>query len=30
VLRIVDRKDNSWGHIAFDDFRFHSSEPNLK
>lgn len=30
VLRIVDQKDNEWGHIAFDDFRFHSEEPKLE
>lgn len=30
VLRVVDQKDNEWGHIAFDDFRFHASEPKLE
>jgi hypothetical protein len=30
VLRIVDQKDNEWGHIAFDDFRFHAREPKLE
>jgi hypothetical protein len=29
VLRIVDQKDNEWGHIAFDDFRFHTTEPKI-
>jgi hypothetical protein len=30
IVRIVDRKENEWGHIAFDDFRFHDSEPKLQ
>lgn len=30
VLRVVDQKDNEWGHIAFDDFRFHATQPKLE
>jgi putative membrane-bound dehydrogenase-like protein len=28
-IRIVDDASGGWGHINFDDFRFHSSEPKL-
>jgi putative membrane-bound dehydrogenase-like protein len=28
-IRIVDRHSGHWGHINFDDFRFHSAQPNL-
>src|SRR5262245_19840921 len=28
-VRLVDRHSGHWGHINFDDFRFHSSKPNL-
>jgi putative membrane-bound dehydrogenase-like protein len=28
-IRVVDRHSGHWGHINFDDFRFHSSKPNL-
>lgn len=30
TLHVVDKKDNEWGHVAFDDFRFHSSEPKVE
>jgi putative membrane-bound dehydrogenase-like protein len=26
-IRLVDRSSNGWGHINFDDFRFHSVKP---
>jgi CHAT domain-containing protein/tetratricopeptide (TPR) repeat protein len=28
-VRIVDRSSAGWGHINFDDFRFHSKKPDL-
>ena len=28
-LRVVDQSSTGWGHINFDDFRFHSSAPKL-
>src|SRR5207237_92544 len=28
-VRLVDRHSGHWGHINFDDFRFHSAKPNL-
>ncbi|HVX11184.1 MAG TPA: PVC-type heme-binding CxxCH protein [Pirellulales bacterium] len=28
VLRLVDRHSGGWGHINFDDFRFHDKKPN--
>lgn len=28
-IRLVDRHSGHWGHINFDDFRFHSAKPNL-
>src|SRR5262249_14488199 len=28
-LRVVDQEGTSWGHINFDHFRFHDSEPNV-
>lgn len=28
-IRIVDESSNGWGHINFDDFRFHSSKPDV-
>lgn len=29
VVHIVDKKEDNWGHIAFDDFRFHVSKPKV-
>src|SRR5262249_33569791 len=28
-IRIVDRHSGHWGHINFDDFRFHAQKPNV-
>jgi putative membrane-bound dehydrogenase-like protein len=28
VIRLVDRHSGGWGHINFDDFRFHDTKPN--
>ncbi len=28
-IRLVDKHSGGWGHINFDDFRFHSAKPNL-
>ncbi len=28
-IRLVDKQSGHWGHINFDDFRFHSSKPNI-
>ncbi len=28
-IRIVDRHTGHWGHINFDDFRFHTTKPNF-
>lgn len=28
-IRLVDRHSGGWGHINFDDFRFHSARPNI-
>jgi len=28
-IRLVDKHTGHWGHINFDDFRFHSSKPNV-
>ncbi len=28
-IRLVDRHSGGWGHINFDDFRFHAARPNL-
>ena len=28
-IRLVDRHSGPWGHINFDDFRFHAEKPNL-
>jgi putative membrane-bound dehydrogenase-like protein len=28
-IRLVDRHSGGWGHINFDDFRFHSQKPDL-
>jgi putative membrane-bound dehydrogenase-like protein len=28
-VRVVDRHSGHWGHINFDDFRFHSTEPKV-
>jgi putative membrane-bound dehydrogenase-like protein len=28
-IRLVDRHTGHWGHINFDDFRFHSEKPNF-
>ncbi|MBI3410295.1 MAG: DUF1080 domain-containing protein [Planctomycetes bacterium] len=27
-IRLVDKHSGDWGHINFDDFRFHSTKPN--
>ena len=29
-IRLVDKHSGGWGHINFDDFRFHSSRPAFK
>lgn len=29
VIRLVDKHSGHWGHINFDDFRFHSAKPNF-
>lgn len=28
-IRIIDRHSGHWGHVNFDDFRFHSQEPSV-
>lgn len=28
-IRVVDRHSGHWGHINFDDFRFHDTKPNF-
>jgi putative membrane-bound dehydrogenase-like protein len=28
-IRLVDRHSGHWGHINFDNFRFHATEPNV-
>src|SRR5262249_33846979 len=28
-LRLVDKESGGWGHINFDDFRFHTEKPNV-
>ena len=28
-IRLVDRNSGGWGHINFDDFRFHTDKPNV-
>jgi len=28
-IRLVDKHSGHWGHINFDDFRFHSDKPNV-
>ncbi|HET6882549.1 MAG TPA: PVC-type heme-binding CxxCH protein [Pirellulales bacterium] len=28
LLRLVDRHSGGWGHVNFDDFRFHDTKPN--
>lgn len=28
VVRLVDKSSGGWGHINFDDFRFHAEKPN--
>ncbi|GIW84319.1 MAG: hypothetical protein KatS3mg106_832 [Gemmataceae bacterium] len=28
-IRLVDRHSGHWGHINFDDFRFHDQKPNF-
>ncbi|MFM8274982.1 MAG: PVC-type heme-binding CxxCH protein, partial [Gemmata sp.] len=28
-VRVVDRHTGHWGHINFDDFRFHAQQPNV-
>jgi putative membrane-bound dehydrogenase-like protein len=28
-IRLVDKHSGGWGHINFDDFRFHSDKPNV-
>src|SRR5207248_1114717 len=27
LIRLVDRRSGGWGHINFDDFRFHATQP---
>ena len=29
VIRVVDQHTGHWGHINFDDFRFHAEEPKI-
>jgi putative membrane-bound dehydrogenase-like protein len=28
-IRVVDKHSGHWGHVNFDDFRFHSEKPNV-
>jgi putative membrane-bound dehydrogenase-like protein len=28
-IRLVDRRSSDWGHVNFDDFRFHSTRPKV-
>src|SRR6185437_13911327 len=28
-IRLVDKNSGGWGHINFDDFRFHAGKPNF-
>jgi putative membrane-bound dehydrogenase-like protein len=28
-IRLVDKHSGGWGHVNFDDFRFHSAKPNV-
>ncbi len=28
-IRLVDRHSGHWGHVNFDDFRFHATKPNV-
>ena len=28
-IRLVDKHSGGWGHINFDDFRFHADKPNV-
>ncbi|MFL5338821.1 MAG: PVC-type heme-binding CxxCH protein [Gemmataceae bacterium] len=28
-IRVVDRHSGHWGHVNFDDFRFHTEKPNV-
>jgi putative membrane-bound dehydrogenase-like protein len=28
-IRLVDRNSGGWGHVNFDDFRFHRTQPNF-
>src|SRR5205814_9745059 len=28
LIRLVDRHSGHWGHVNFDDFRFHADKPN--
>lgn len=28
-IRLIDQNTNGWGHINFDDFRFHDQKPNV-
>jgi putative membrane-bound dehydrogenase-like protein len=28
-IRLVDKSSSAWGHLNFDDFRFHSAKPNF-
>ncbi len=29
-MRIVDKSSDGWGHVNFDDFRFHEKRPTFK
>jgi putative membrane-bound dehydrogenase-like protein len=28
-IRLVDRRSSDWGHVNFDDFRFHANKPDV-
>ena len=28
-VRVVDKHTGHWGHVNFDDFRFHAEKPNV-
>src|SRR5207237_1437133 len=29
VIRLVDKQTGHWGHVNFDDFRFHAADPKV-
>jgi hypothetical protein len=30
TIHVIDAKEDAWGHIAFDDFRFHAEKPKTE